>query len=147
MRRAEARHRHGQHILCRTAELLHRAHGHEQRETAVQPAGDADDGGLGVRVGDALGQPVGLHGEDELAALGAAASSAGTNGVGETWPRSGTSRSGRWNATVCVVPRSSGWNVVLRQRSLTMRPRSSSVQAQPGAEGLRLPPAARRFRR
>ena len=47
--------------LCRD-----RAH-----KAAVQSAGDADDGGLGVRVGNALGQPVGLHGEDELAALGA----------------------------------------------------------------------------
>ena len=71
VRRAEARHRHGQHVLCRAAEPLHRVHGHEQRKAAVQSAGDADDGGLGVRVGNALGQPVGLHGEDELAALGA----------------------------------------------------------------------------
>ena len=71
VRRAEARHRHGQHVLRRAAELPHRAHGNEQGECAVQPAGDADDGGLCMRVGDAFGQPVGLHGEDELAALGA----------------------------------------------------------------------------
>ena len=71
VRRAEARHRHGQHVLRRAAELPHRAHGNEQGECAVQPAGDADDGGPCVRVGDALGQPIGLHGEDELAALGA----------------------------------------------------------------------------
>ena len=57
-----------------------------------------------------------------------AASSAGTNGVGETGRVSGTSRSGRWNMTVSYSALS-GWNVVLRQRSLTMRPRSSSVQA------------------
>ena len=71
VRRAEARHRHGQHVLRRTAELLHRAHGHEQGEAAVQPAGDADDGRFCVRMGDAFGQPISLHGEDELAALGA----------------------------------------------------------------------------
>ena len=63
-----------------------------------------------------------------------AASPAGTNGVGETGRVSGTSRSGRWNTTVSY-PALSGWNVVLRQRSLTMRPRSSSVQAQPGPKG------------
>ena len=70
VRCAEARHRHGQHVLRRAAELLHRAHGHEQGEAAVQPAGDADDGGLCVRMGDALGQTVRLHGKNELAALG-----------------------------------------------------------------------------
>ena len=74
VRRAEARHRHGQHVLRRAAELLHRAHGHEEREAAVQPARDADDGCLCVRMCDALGQTVRLHGKNELAALGASLS-------------------------------------------------------------------------
>ena len=52
--RAEARHGDCQNVGHRAAQPLHRAHRHQQRQAAVEPSGNADHGGLRVRVLDAL---------------------------------------------------------------------------------------------
>ena len=63
-----------------------------------------------------------------------AASFCGTNGVGETNRVSGASATSKSKLMV-VYPAASGTKVVLRIRSCTMRPRSSSVAAVPLAKG------------
>ena len=77
---AEAGHGHGQHIAGGAAQLLHGAHRHQQGQTAVQTAGNADDRRFGVGVLQPLGQTVGLHLQDQFAALGAALGVAGHEG-------------------------------------------------------------------
>ena len=79
---AEAGHGHGQHIGGGAAQLLHGADGHQQSKAAVQPAGDADDRRFGVGVFQPLGKAVGLHLQDQFAALGAALGVAGNEGGG-----------------------------------------------------------------
>ena len=63
-----------------------------------------------------------------------AVSSAGTNGVGEKYRVSGTSFTGSEKGMISY-PSVTGSKLVLRQRSERSLPRSSSVQAQPSANG------------
>ena len=70
LRRAEAGHRDGEDIVHRPPELFHRVHRDEKCKAAVKSSRNADDRSLRVRVLHALGKPVGLHPQNELAALG-----------------------------------------------------------------------------
>ena len=69
---AKARHGHGDDSGTVQVEQVKGAHGHQQRQSGVKAAGDADNGVAGVGVRQALGQAVGLDVEDVLAALRAA---------------------------------------------------------------------------
>ena len=82
LRGAKAGHGHSQHIPGGAAQLLHGTHGHQQRKTAVQAAGNADNGGLCVGVFQPLCKAVGLHFQNQLTALGAALGVAGHKGCG-----------------------------------------------------------------
>ena len=79
---AKAGHGHGQHIGGGAAQLLHGADSHQQGKAAVQTARNADDGCFGAGVLKTLGQAVGLHLQDQLAALGPAALVVGDKGGG-----------------------------------------------------------------
>ena len=82
LRGAEAGHGHSQHIPGGAAQLLHGTHGHQQRKTAVQAAGNADNGGLCVGVFQPLCKAVGLHFQNKLTAFGTALGIAGHKGRG-----------------------------------------------------------------
>ena len=71
LRRAEAGHRQGHNILRVAAQHLTGAHGHQQGQAAVQPAGDTQHAALGVGVLHALGKALGLDAQNQLAPLGA----------------------------------------------------------------------------
>ena len=70
LRCAEAGHRDGEDIGHRPPELFHRVHRDEKCKAAVKSSRNADDRSLRVCVLHALGKPVGLHPQNELAALG-----------------------------------------------------------------------------
>ena len=66
--------KHGQNVRHGTVQFFHRVNRDEKCQAAVEPAGDADDGGFCVCMLDALCQPICLHLQNQFTALGARAS-------------------------------------------------------------------------
>ena len=71
---AEARHCQRYNVLGIAVQNLAGAHGHQQGQTTVQPAGDADHPAFGVGMLHPLGKALCLNAQDQLTALGAGGS-------------------------------------------------------------------------
>ncbi len=81
VRGAKAGHGDGDDAVVVQSQQVEGAHGNEQGQRGVQTAGNADDRMRGMRVRKALGQAVGLDGEDVLAAGSTLGPVGGNEGV------------------------------------------------------------------
>ena len=86
---AEAGHRQGYNFFRVAVQHLAGTHGHQQSQTAVQSAGDAQHGALGVGMLDALGEALRLDAQDQLTAFGTGGGILGHKRRGGDLPRQG----------------------------------------------------------